>query len=136
MSPAKKISVLIVDDDPDDRDSLRDAFIENDFQHDYVFLTNAEQLLGYLNEPQDVSNISLILLDLNMPGLDGRHALREIKSNEKFKHIPIVVLTTSSSPNDRQVSYSLGANCFITKPDSFRELIAITGGIGKFWLSN
>ena len=135
MNPPKKISVLIVDDDPDDRDSLRDAFIENDFQFEYVFLTNAEQLLAYLNEPKGIENVSLILLDLNMPGLDGRDALREIKANQKFKHIPVVVLTTSSSPKDRQVSYSLGANCFITKPDSFRDLITITNGIGRFWLS-
>ena len=76
----------------------------------------------------------LVLLDLNMPGKDGREVLREIKSTAAFQKIPTVVFTTSSSEIDRQMSYEYGANCFVTKPDTFDKLVDITGCILKLWL--
>ena len=76
----------------------------------------------------------LILLDLNMPGKDGREILREIKADNRFHHIPTIVFTTSSSVRDKQMVYDLGANCFITKPDTFNKLIEMTTSISKLWL--
>ena len=129
-------SVFIVDDDEDedDKTSIRDAFMENKHVCNYVFMQNGDQLMGHFANDTQKKNPSLILLDLNMPGKDGREVLREIKKNEDLKPIPIIVVTTSSSPKDREMSYKLGANCFITKPDSYRELLVITDAIAKLWL--
>ena len=133
MDQSQKHSGFIVDDDPDDRESIRDAFLANKHQQDYVFMKNGEQLIGHFTEtPSKLP--SLILLDLNMPGKDGRDVLKEMKTHKDFNLIPIIVITTSSSAKDREVSYKLGANCFLTKPNSFQELVEITDSIAKLWL--
>ncbi len=133
MNQSQKHSVFIVDDDPDDRESIRDAFLANKHHQDYVFMKNGAQLMGHFTDaPAKVP--SLILLDLNMPGKDGRDVLREMKTHKDLNPIPIIVITTSSSAKDREVSYKLGANCFLTKPNSFQELVEITDSIAKLWL--
>jgi DNA-binding response OmpR family regulator len=133
MTRSQKQSIFIVDDDSDDRESIRDAFLENKHDKDYVFMQNGEQLMGHFNEASS-KNPSLILLDLNMPGKDGKDVLREMKMNERLKLIPIIVVSTSSSEMDRTMSYRLGANCFITKPNSYKELVVLTDCIAKLWL--
>lgn len=127
-------SILIVDDDADDRDIIRDAFIANNDKADYVPLENGDALLQYLHEKGSNGLPALIMLDLNMPGMDGREALREIKSTTAFRKIPIIVFTTSSSERDRLISYEYGANCFVTKPDTFNKLVEVTGAILKLWV--
>lgn len=133
MTLTSKYSVFIVDDDEDDRVSIKDAFLENKHNYNYVFMKNGDQLLEYLvtNPPQENT---LILLDLNMPGKNGRDILKEIKNTQDLKPIPIIVLTTSSSERDKKASYELGANCFVTKPDSYNDLVDITNSIAKLWL--
>jgi CheY-like chemotaxis protein len=69
-----------------------------------------------------------------MPGKDGREILKEIKTNTRFQHIPTIVFTTSSSHRDKKIVYGLGANCFITKPDTFNKLIELASSINKLWL--
>lgn len=125
--------MLIVDDDPDDRQIVKDALLEFKNERDYVLLENGDKLMEYLHSV-DSGLPCLILLDLNMPGKDGRIALKEIKSNKNFQHIPIIVLTTSSLEKDREISYALGANCFITKPNSYTKLIEIMESIVKLWV--
>jgi CheY-like chemotaxis protein len=125
--------VLIVDDDADDREIIRDAFLTKYKESDYVFIENGEKLMEYLENCDQLP--ALIMLDLNMPGKDGREALKEIKSNTGFRQIPTIVFTTSSSQKDRQMSYDLGANCFITKPDTFNKLIDLADSIGRLWLT-
>ena len=125
--------MLIVDDDPDDRQIVQDALIEFKTERDYVLLENGDKLMEYLHSV-DSGLPCLILLDLNMPGKDGRIALKEIKSNKNFQHIPIIVLTTSSLEKDREMSYALGANCFVTKPNSYTKLIEIMESIVKLWV--
>jgi CheY-like chemotaxis protein len=134
MNQSGKHSIFIVDDDPDDRESIRDAFLENKHQQDYVFMQNGEQLMGHLSEKTSKKNPSLILLDLNMPGKDGRDVLQEIKKDDELRLIPVIIITTSSSHKDKEASYRLGANCFVTKPDSYKELVEITDSIAKLWL--
>jgi CheY-like chemotaxis protein len=136
MTQTQRHSIFIVDDDPDDRASIHDAFIANKHDHEYVFMKNGEQLMGHFSEDAPTPHPSLILLDLNMPGRDGRDVLKEIKANESLKLIPIIVLTTSSSTKDREVSYRLGANCFVTKPDSYKDLLTLTDSIARLWLYN
>lgn len=132
MSNAK-LPVFIVDDDEDDRISIRDAFIENKHHKQYVFMESGEQLIYHLKGSFPHNHPSVILLDLNMPGKNGRDVLREIKMNDRLKRIPVVIFTTSSSEGDRISSYELGANCFIAKPNSYQELMEITQAIAKLW---
>jgi CheY-like chemotaxis protein len=132
---SKKHIILIVDDDNDDREIIRDAFMSNHKNHrEYVFIENGDNLLNYLEVAKDEDLPALIMLDLNMPGKDGREALKEIKNAERFRSIPTIVFTTSASQKDRDTVYSLGANCFITKPDTFNKLVELTTCIMQIWL--
>lgn len=132
MQKSKNL-VFIVDDDPDDRQIILDAFLENDTDMDYVFLENGKELIDTLHRSTASDFPALILLDLNMPGMLGLQALKEIKANEMFQQIPTVILTTSALLTDRSASFELGANCFITKPSTYHELVEITSAIGKMW---
>ncbi len=136
MKPNPKNLVYIVDDDPDDRQIILDAFLENNTQMDYVFIENGDELMRTLAACSDTEYPSLILLDLNMPGMLGMQALKEIKGNSSYSHIPTIVLTTSTLQSDRSASYSLGANCFLSKPPSYTELVAITHAIAKLWFGS
>ena len=126
-------NILIVDDDTDDREILRDAFKVSDEQLNYFFFENGDALVAYLDTIEAVTP-SLIVLDLNMPGKDGRETLKDLKNSTRFKHVPIIIFTTSSSQKDKQVAYNLGANCFITKPDTFSKLTELAAAISKLWL--
>jgi DNA-binding response OmpR family regulator len=130
----KKSKIIIVDDDPDDREILRDAFFEANNAVDYVLLENGGQLLQYLTLHKDNPAPDLIMLDLNMPGKDGRETLKEIKANKLFQSLPVIVFTTSSSYRDKQMVYDAGANCYITKPATFNKLVELTTAILKLWV--
>jgi CheY-like chemotaxis protein len=134
MALKNKLKVAIVDDDADDREIIRDAFISNNPEQDCLFIENGERLMDYLNQCKAEELPGIILMDLNMPGKDGREALREIKGSDKLKAIPIVVFTTSSSGRDRQMVYNLGANCFITKPDTYNKMVELAESITRLWL--
>jgi CheY-like chemotaxis protein len=126
--------ILIVDDDADDREIIRDAFRDTDIEKDYVFLQNGDKLMEYLESNIFSRPPSLILLDLNMPGKDGRESLKDIKTDKRYHKIPVVVFTTSSSQRDKEMAYDLGANCFVTKPDTFNKLVELAGCISRLWL--
>ena len=126
--------ILIVDDDADDREIIRDAFVQAAEEQEYLFIENGDKLLDFLNANAGNGLPSLILLDLNMPGKDGRETLKEIKSDKRFSPIPTIVFTTSSSLRDRTTSYDLGANCFITKPDTFNKMMELARSITRLWL--
>ena len=126
--------IVIADDDADDREIIRDAFAASLEDGDYVFSENGERLLNHLESSVETSLPSLIMLDLNMPGKDGRELVRIIKSDKRFQIIPIIVFTTSSSHRDKKSVYDSGANCFVTKPDTFNKLIELTGAIARLWL--
>lgn len=136
---AKPITILVADDDVDDRHMLRDALAENRLANDLHFVEDGEELMDYLyrkgkySEPSTSPRPGLILLDLNMPKRDGREALAEIKNNPTFRGIPIVILTTSKAEEDIFRTYNLGVNSFITKPVSFNDLLSITKDLGRYW---
>src|ERR1700683_3964554 len=96
--------IFILDDDPDDRQIILQAFLENHSKTNCVFFENAQQLLNRINADGEVLP-TLILLDLNMPGITGLQALKEIRQTRKFSQIPIIVLTTSNLPKDKKMSY-------------------------------
>jgi CheY-like chemotaxis protein len=128
-----KHCIFIVDDDDDDRDSIRDAFLQGKHQFDFIFMSSADELVKKLRSAPVFP--SLVLLDLNIPGKSGKDALQEIKSDKDLKHIPIIILTTSSLVKEKQAVYRLGANCFITKPDSFNQFVKLTDSIASLWLN-
>lgn len=128
----------MADDDPDDRMLTKDALVENKLANDLHFVEDGEELLDYLYHrgkynPGNAPKPGLILLDLNMPKLDGREALKVIKSDPQLKRIPIVVLTTSKAEEDILKTYDLGVNSFITKPVTFDDLVTVTREIGRYW---
>lgn len=135
----RPITILIADDDADDRMLAKDALEENRLANDLHFVEDGEQLLNYLYrrgpyaEPSKSPRPGLILLDLNMPRLDGREALREIKADPSLRSIPVVVLTTSKAEADIFRTYDLGVNSFITKPVSFDGLVTIMKTLGRYW---
>jgi CheY-like chemotaxis protein len=140
-SPNHRLVVLMADDDEDDQMFAQDAFEESGLPHNLDFVNDGEALIVHLNhclesdEPGHTLLPDLILLDLNMPRKDGREALREIKANPKLRHIPVVVLTTSSSDGDVYRSYDIGANSYITKPVTFDALVDVLNTLGKYWFS-
>lgn len=133
------VTILMADDDEDDCMLAREALAESRLANDLHFVPDGEELMDYLYrrgeyiDPSRSPRPGLILLDLNMPKKDGREALQEIKSNPHFRHIPIVVLTTSKAEEDIYTSYNLGANSFITKPVTFAALVDVMKTIGKYW---
>lgn len=140
ISPTgKSITILIADDDAEDRMMIRDAFEENRLANDLRFVEDGEELIDYLTRQgkykklEDSPKPGLILLDLNMPKKDGREALKEIKNNPELKGIPVVVLTTSKAEEDIYRTYHLGVNSFITKPVTFESLVSITKDLGRYW---
>ena len=134
MRIPKKNIVFIVDDDPDDRQLILDAFLETNPTIDCVFIENGVQLMKTLDTSDPQNFPSLILLDLNMPGMMGLHVLKEIRSNKSFSHIPTIILTTSTFAHDESSSYKLGASCFLQKPQTFGGLMEISASISRLWL--
>lgn len=136
---SKPVTILIADDDADDRMMLQDAFIENGLPNDLRFVADGEELLSYLRREGAYAAVEaspspgIILLDLNMPRLDGREALRLIKSDARFQRIPVVVLTTSKAEEDIVRTYDLGVSSFITKPVTFDGLIKIVQVLSAYW---
>jgi CheY-like chemotaxis protein len=136
----KPIHILLVDDDEDDRYLIREAFHHHYPKSQISFAEDGEDLLDFLHHRgRHVGGghtlPELILLDLNMPRKDGREVLREIKTSDQFRHIPIVVLTTSDAKDDIETSYFNGANSFITKPPTFQRLSEVTKAIGQYWFN-
>lgn len=129
-----KHSVLIVDDDSDDRHFVHEAFRLNNIDVELLEFSNANNLVGTLKTLEKERPISLILLDLNLPGKNGMEALRELKEDEDCTHIPTVVLTTSNSDRDRNESYAMGANCFLSKPNSFDLYVKMLASVAKLYI--
>jgi CheY-like chemotaxis protein len=135
----KAITIIMADDDPDDRELAREAFEECRLANDVQFVEDGEELMDYLCRRGKYVELSetplpaLILLDLNMPRKDGREALKEIKSHPDLKRIPIVVLTTSKAEEDILRSYNLGVNSYVTKPVTFESLVETIKVLGKYW---
>lgn len=141
MQPeGKPITILLADDDEEDRMLTSDALTESRVANDLRFVTDGDELLDYLyrkgkfSNPDDSPRPGLILLDLNMPRKDGREALREIKTDPELRRIPVIILTTSKAEEDIYRTYDLGANSFITKPVHFPALVDVMKEIGRYWI--
>lgn len=131
------VFILVAEDDADDRFLLQTAFDEKGYSGRLEFVENGIELIAYLNERQNRDKNrypKFIMLDLNMPGKDGREVLRELKQHEHYKKIPIVIFTTAGSENEIRRCYEMGANSYVVKPLNFNDLLCTIGQIGAYWL--
>ena len=130
--------IIIAEDDNDDYDFIESAFKESQLQNELFRVKNGKELVDFLvskKYAQDPSDSCLVLLDLNMPIMDGREALKEIKLHPDLKKIPIIVLTTSGSDYDIIKSYDLGVNSYIKKPLKYEDLLQIIKTFQQYWLN-
>ena len=130
--------ILLVDDSPDDILIAKRAFAKS-HMHNEVFVThNGEEAIQFLQKKgkfKDVPTTGLVILDLKMPKVNGFEVLKIIKSDESLKSIPIIVLTSSSRPEDVERAYKLGCNSFVVKPISFEDFVEAVQEIKHYWLS-
>lgn len=130
------INILMAEDDADDRMLFADAFRESGVAVELEFVADGIELLqhlhGLLANSRELPD--LLLLDLNMPRMDGREALRAIREQPRLKHLPVIMMTTSSAELDIMVSYQLGANSYVTKPRRYDELIAVLRSLEHYWM--
>jgi CheY-like chemotaxis protein len=132
--------ILMADDDEDDRMLTKTAWAKSKVKNRLLFVNDGVELLDYLHKrgawaaPGAAPTPGLILLDLNMPRMDGREALQQIRADESTRHIPIVVLTTSEAEEDVLRTYHLGVNSFITKPVTFDGLVKAVQTMSEYWL--
>ncbi len=138
MSSSKQVEILLVEDSPGDvrltQEALGDAKIRNRLN----VVNDGVEALAYLRQEGhygDAPRPDLILLDLNMPRMDGREVLAAIKCQDNLKTIPVVVLTSSDADADILRSYELHASCYITKPVDLEQFITVVAGIEEFWFS-
>ncbi len=130
------ITILTAEDDPDDRQLVREAFLESGQANDMIFVDDGVDLMQFLRKQGRFSEAhrpDLILLDLNMPRKDGRDSLAEIKTDPSLRGIPVVILTVSESEEDIRRAYNLGSAGFIIKPSSFQGWVDIVKGLNQYW---
>ncbi len=134
----RPIEILLVEDSPGDVtltiEALRDAKVANNLH----VARDGEEALRFLRKEgtfEDVPRPDLMLLDLNMPKMGGREVLAAMRADERFKTIPVVVLTTSQSEDDVAAAYSLAANCYVAKPVDLDQFLEVVRAIDDFWLS-
>ena len=132
-------AVLIADDDPDDCLLTQDAWEECGVPPTLRFVRDGAELLDYLyhrgkfSDTDDYPLPGMILLDLNMPRKNGHQALKEIRDHDVFRHIPVVVMTTSIDEDDTHRTYALGASACLTKPRSAQGFHAVVGTLSQYW---
>ena len=133
------IKILVADDDPDDRLMVKEAFEEARLANGIEFVNDGVELMDYLLRRGKYSDLKepflpgVILLDLNMPRMDGREALAEIKANPDLRRIPVVALTTSKAEEDIYRAYDLGVSSFITKPVTFDGFVKTIVTVTDYW---
>ena len=135
----RAFKILLVEDNPGDVRLTEEVLKDGKYQYELDVVADGEEALAYLlrrgEKYADASTPDIIFLDLNLPRKDGREVLAEIKSHDKVKHIPIVVLTTSEAGPDIMHSYQLHANCYITKPVDINRFNEVIRGIENFWFN-
>ncbi len=132
--------ILLVEDNPDDVELTRIAFAEANIANALTVVGDGAAALDYLfargehadRNPDDLP--SIVLLDLNLPKVDGREVLQAIRSHERTRSLPVVVMTTSAEPFDVEASYALGANSYIRKPVDFGQFVWAVKQVGLYWL--
>jgi CheY-like chemotaxis protein len=134
----ESIEILLVEDNPGDADLAREALATGKVLNHLNVVADGEEAMAYLRRQGKYAKSTrpdLVLLDLNLPKMDGRQVLAEIKSDEDLKSIPVVILTTSAAETDIIKSYSLHANCYITKPIDLDQFMKVVQATEEFWFN-
>jgi CheY-like chemotaxis protein len=134
----KAIDILLVEDNPGDVELIREALSEGKLNNELHVATDGAEAMDFLKREGKYGQAAcpdLILLDLNLPKKSGRDVLQEIKSDPKFKFIPVVILTSSKAEEDILKSYNLHANCYVTKPVDLEQFMHVVKSIEDFWLT-
>ena len=134
----EEIFILIAEDDTDDRFLLQTAFEENGYVDKLHFVENGVEVMDFLHNITTSGDATkmphFILLDLNMPKKDGREVLKEIKNHAQYKKIPVIIFSTTNNEQEMRRCYELGANSYITKPNSFENLIKTVAVLRNYWI--
>ena len=135
---SRSVEILLVEDNPGDVNLTRIALADGKINVNLSVVADGVEAINFLNRHGEYHQAvfpDLILLDWNLPRKDGRELLLEIKTDERFQRIPIVVLTTSEAEEDIIKAYALHANCYITKPVDFNKFVQIIQSIEDFWFN-
>lgn len=139
MVDLRNVVLLIAEDDPEDRMLTEEALEDAGMGEQIHFVGDGEELLEFLKRQGQYKNLQgaalprLILLDLNMPRMDGREALKEIKAEAGLRHIPVIAFTTSKAEEDILKTYDLGVASFITKPVTYEALVNVMKTVDNYW---
>ena len=135
----KKPRILIAEDDLDDRLLLESAFHENGVLQHIDFVGNGLELMSRLDRISQLGAVTqfpdFIMLDLNMPGKNGKETLRDIKRHLQFRNIPVIIFTTTSDYREVRQCYEMGANSYIVKPPSYGRMVVIVRTLLDYWIS-
>jgi CheY-like chemotaxis protein len=134
----KPIEILLVEDNPGDVRLTQEALREGKIGNSLHVVEDGESAMAFVRREGEFAGMprpDLILLDLNLPRMDGREVLAQIKADPDLKRIPVVVLTTSRAEEDVLKAYELNANCYITKPVDFEQFIKVVSAVEEFWLT-
>jgi CheY-like chemotaxis protein len=135
---SRTINILLVEDSQSDANLTIREFKKSKISNTLHWVEDGESAIAYLRKEGEYVNAAscdLILLDLNLPGMDGQEVLAEVKSDPDLKQIPVVVLTTSADEQDVLKSYNLNANCYLTKPVDIQQFLNVVQLINSFWLA-
>ena len=138
VSLARPIEILLVEDNPGDADLAKEALSESKLNNHLYVVDDGEKAIDFLHKTGEYQNMprpDLIILDLNLPKKNGKEVLEEIKTDDRLKRIPVVILTTSRAEEDILKTYNLHANCYITKPIDLDQFLHVVQSIKNFWLS-
>lgn len=135
MNGVKEIEILLVEDNSGDARLAKEALKDSKVINKLHIVTNGVEAMAYLNNEGEFANQpkpDLILLDLNLPRKDGREVLKEVKTSDKLRRIPVVILTTSKADEDILKTHDLHANCYITKPIDLSQFVEVVKSIESF----
>lgn len=124
--------VIIAEDDEDDQFLISSAWDECDTDVTYEFVNDGLALLSRLESSETIPE--LLIMDLNMPIKNGREVLGELRSSDKFRYLPVLIMSTSKAPYDISSSYDAGANAYLVKPSTFSELEQLIKNVLAFWV--
>ena len=132
------VEILLVEDNPGDVRLAREGLSECKIRNNLHVVDDGVKAMAFLRRQDEYAKAprpDIVLLDLNLPRKDGREVLREVKEDEKLRTIPVVVLTTSKAEEDILKSYSLHANCYVTKPMGLEQFLDVVRSIEDFWFT-
>ncbi len=132
------MEILLVEDNPGDVDLTREALTRGKVIFNLSVVSDGQDALAFLHRQGPFAGApapDLILLDLNLPGRDGREVLVEIKQDDQLKHIPVIIMTSSQAEEDIARSYASHANCYVTKPVDLQQFLKVVAAVEEFWLS-